>query len=81
MNWGSRMIRKYKGHRRQSIMIHEGAPGQSLESSLNEDITCDNNDCVVYGDNIFCRGRERECELYKIWERKMIRRSNTDGKN
>ena len=78
------MRRKYSGHRRQSIMGYEETPNQSLELNLNDDITCDNEDCIVYGNNVFCRGRERECTLYRIWERKMIRaskRREKDGKN
>ena len=39
------------------------------------EITCDNEKCKSYGENNFCYGNERDCEIYRIWERKMIKKS------
>jgi len=39
-------------------------------------ITCDNENCEVYGDMWWCYlNQERNCGIYREWEQKLIRKS------
>ena len=45
---------------------------KQLEIEANQEPTCDNEGCIVYAEKNFCYGNERDCWLYREWERKLI---------